>query len=71
MGRFDDFLNKAKTVANVAGKKTGEMAVRILRDGEDISKMEIEYDRNYKKVYNKEICDELGVAIPADYEALS
>lgn len=53
------------------GKKTGEMAVRILRDGEDISKMEIEYDRNYKKVYNKEICDELGVAIPADYEALS
>ena len=25
MGRFDDFLNKAKTVANVAGKKTGEM----------------------------------------------
>lgn len=52
------------------GKKTGQMAVRILRDGEDISKMEIEYDRNYKKVYNKEICDELGVPVPADYEAL-
>ena len=32
MGRFDDFLNKAKTVANVAGKKTGEM-VELIKSG--------------------------------------
>lgn len=52
------------------GRKTGEMAARILKDGEDISKMAIEYDENYKKKYNKEICDELGITIPSDFEAI-
>lgn len=52
------------------GKKTGQMAARILKNGEDISKMAIEYDENYKKKYNKEICDELGVSIPEGYEEI-
>lgn len=52
------------------GRKTGMMAARILKDGEDISKMKIEYDENYKKKYNKDICDELGISVPSDYEAI-
>ena len=52
------------------GRKTGLMAARILRDGEDISKMPIEYDEDYKKKYNKEICDELGIKVPDDFEEI-
>lgn len=52
------------------GRKTGLMAAKILRDGEDISKMPIEYDEDYKKKYNKEICDELGIKIPDDFEEI-
>lgn len=52
------------------GKKTGQMAARILKNGEDISKMSIEYDENYQKKYNKEICDELGISIPEGYEEI-
>lgn len=52
------------------GRKTGLMAARILRDGEDISKMPIEYDEDYKKKYNKEICDELGIKLPDDFEEI-
>ena len=43
------------------GYKTGEMAVSILQDGEDISKMPIEYAPKFTKEYNKDICDELGI----------
>ena len=46
------------------------MAAKILRDGEDISKMPIEYDEDYKKKYNKEICDELGIKVPDDFEEI-
>ena len=52
------------------GRKTGMMAARILKDGEDISTMEVEYDENYQKKYNKEICDALGIQIPDGYEAI-
>ena len=52
------------------GKKTGEMAVEILKDGKDISEMAIAYDDNPVKKYNKTICDELGITIPEDYEVL-
>ena len=37
------------------GYKTGEMAVSILQDGEDISKMPIEYAPKFTKEYNKDI----------------
>lgn len=52
------------------GKKTGEMAVEILKDGKDISEMAIAYDENPVKKYNKTICDELGITIPDGYEPL-
>ena len=50
------------------GYKTGEMAVKILRDKADISKMPIEYAPKFTKKYNKAICDELGITVPADFE---
>lgn len=52
------------------GRKTGEMAVRILKDGEDISTMAIEYDDAPVKKYNADICEELGITPPEGYEAL-
>ena len=52
------------------GKKTGEMAVDILKNGKDISEMPIQYDENTVKKYNKIICDELGIKVPEGYEVL-
>ena len=52
------------------GKATGEMAVRILKDGEDISTMPIEYAPNFTKEYNPTICKDLGIEIPDDYKAI-
>ena len=52
------------------GKATGEMAVKILKDGEDISTMPIEYAPNFTKEYNKDICEELGIEVPDDYVAI-
>lgn len=51
------------------GKTTGAMAARILQ-GEDISKMEVEYYQNPVKKYNAKICSELGIEIPSDYTAI-
>jgi putative ABC transport system substrate-binding protein len=52
------------------GYATGEMALRILVDGEDISTMPIEYAPNFTKEYNPEICEQLGIEIPDDYVAI-
>ena len=52
------------------GYATGEMAVRILADGEDISAMPIEYAPKFTKEYNAEICEQLGVTVPDDYVAI-
>ncbi len=52
------------------GVTTGKMAARILKDGEDISAMPIEYAPNFTKEYNKEICKELGITIPDGYVAI-
>lgn len=52
------------------GYVTGQMAIRILADGEDISAMPIEYVTTVTKEYNKEICEKLGLEIPADYVEL-
>lgn len=45
------------------GWATGEMAVKILKDGADISTMPIAYTPEDKlaKKYNKEICEDLGI----------
>lgn len=52
------------------GVATGNMAARILADGEDISTMAIEYAPNFTKKYNAPLCEALGVAIPDDYVAI-
>lgn len=52
------------------GYMTGEMAVRILADGEAISDMPIEYADTLTKRYNPDICGKLGIEVPDDYVAL-
>lgn len=52
------------------GYGTGEMAVRILKDGEDISQMPIEYAPQFTKKYNAANCEALGIEVPDDYEAI-
>ena len=52
------------------GTTTGQMAVRILRDGEDITKMPIEYAPNVALKYNAEICEALGITPLEGYEKL-
>lgn len=52
------------------GYKTGEMAAKILKGEANISEMPIEYVSAVKK-YNPTICEELGIAAPEGYEALS
>ena len=52
------------------GVTTGKMAVKILKDGEDISTMPIEYAPQFTKKYNKTICDDLGMTVPEGYEAI-
>lgn len=53
------------------GVATGKMAVRILKDGEDIVTMPIEYAPNFTKQYNAEIAAELNVTIPEGYEPIA
>ena len=52
------------------GYTTGEMAVRILKDGEDITTMPIEYAPKVTYLYNEEICTELGITPLEGYEKL-
>ncbi|MDD7270487.1 MAG: ABC transporter substrate-binding protein [Spirochaetales bacterium] len=52
------------------GYATGEMAVAILKDGADVSKMPVQYAPQVTKKYNASICDALGIAAPAGYVAI-
>lgn len=52
------------------GYATGEMAVRILTEGEDISQMPVEYAPNFTKKYNVTNAEALGITIPDDYIAI-
>lgn len=52
------------------GYQTGEMAYRILEEGEDISEMPVEFAANVTKKYNKNICDALNITPPEDYTAI-
>lgn len=49
------------------GIKTGQMAVEVLKDKKDISKMAIAYDENPVKKFNKAIAEELNITVPASY----
>ena len=55
------------------GVKTGEMAVDILKNGADISKMAIEYtpEAKLQYLYNEEICKSLGLTPLDGYSKLS
>lgn len=52
------------------GYKAGEMAYDILVNGADITTMDIETAPNVTKMYNATICEELGIKVPDDYEAI-
>lgn len=52
------------------GKKTGVMAVQILKEGKDISKMPIVFDDNPQKKFNPEICEALNITVPESYIAI-
>ncbi|MBQ1311478.1 MAG: ABC transporter substrate-binding protein [Blautia sp.] len=52
------------------GVVTGEMAVRILAGGENISEMPVEYARKYQRLYNEKICEELKLTLPGNYSSM-
>lgn len=52
------------------GYRAGEMAYEILAEGANISTMEIETAPQVTKMYNPTICEELGITVPDDYEAI-
>lgn len=52
------------------GYQTGLMAFDILVNGADISTMPVKTAPNTTKKYNAEICDALGIKVPAGYEAI-
>ena len=52
------------------GYTTGKMAVKILRDGADISTMPIEYAEKQTPKYNKQNCEALGITPLDGYTAI-
>ena len=52
------------------GYTTGKMAVKILRDGEDISTMPIGYAETQTPKYNKQNCEALGITPLEGYTAI-
>ena len=53
------------------GVETGKMAAEILTNKTDISTMPVRYYNNPVKLYNEDICNELGINIPDDYMPLN
>ena len=53
------------------GVETGKMAAEVLTGKADVSTMAIRYSAAPIKEYNKDICEQLGVEIPADYVAIA
>lgn len=53
------------------GYKAGEMAYEVLANGADISTMDIEFAPQVTKMYMEDRCNELGITIPDDYEAIA
>ena len=49
---------------------TGEMAYDILANGEDITSMEVQTAPEPTRMYNPEICEELGITVPEGYEPI-
>ncbi len=53
------------------GYTAGEMAYDVLVNGADISAMEIQYAPTVTKKYNAAVCEQLGITVPDDYEAIA
>ncbi len=49
------------------GRKTGEMAAKILLEKADVSKMAVQSADSVTKEYVKEYCDKFGVTVTSDY----
>ena len=49
------------------GFATGKMAAEILRDGKDVSSMEVQFAPTFTKKFNPDNCAALGVTAPEDY----
>ena len=52
------------------GEQAGKMAAQILKGEADISEMPIAYDPDPVKLYNPDLCEELGIDVPDDYQAI-
>lgn len=52
------------------GVKTGQMAIEILKNGADITKMAIAYDEHPVKKYNAAKCEALGIVPPEGFVAI-
>lgn len=48
------------------GRQTGEMAIRVLRDGADPATMPVEAQREYTTYVNPQAAERMGVTVPAD-----
>ncbi len=53
------------------GFRAGEMAAEILKDGTNPGEMPIETAPKVTKLYNKEVCDAIGLEVPEGYEAIT
>lgn len=53
------------------GYATGEMAYKILTGESDVSEMPIAYAPNFTKMYNEEICNDLGITPPEGYQPIA
>lgn len=53
------------------GFATGEMAYEVLKNGADVSAMQVRFAPNVTKIYNAELCGIMGVAVPGDYKAIA
>lgn len=52
------------------GYATGLMAAKILTGEADVASMPIEYAKDFSKLFNKDLCEQLNVQIPEDYKPL-
>jgi putative ABC transport system substrate-binding protein len=49
---------------------TGKMAAKILKGEANITEMPVQYAQ-FQRVYNPELCTELGIVVPAGYNTVS
>ena len=73
---FNSFVDKGllerlEHVANSDfGRVTYTEAVEILKNGKDVSAMEVEFAPKFTKKFNDDNCAALGITVPDDYVAI-